>query len=347
MRIAFIADPKLPGGWYRGIGPMVALIKRGHEVRQLWRPDERMRAELVAGCDVLHVYRRHDDETLRIVRRAREMGIAIVYDNDDDMRAVPKGAPAHGEYSGFSGERAVREIRKIVEGCDLATSPSPVVAERLREYGASRVEVLENYVPDTVLATSAPSNGSRVVIGWVLGDEHKVDIWEMSIGETIGRLLDAYPQLEFSAIGIGVLLRRGVQLSHERYRRVSGVDFLDLPKKLAELDVGLAPMIDIPFNRARSNIKLKEYAALDRPWLASPVGPYAGLGEKQGGRLVAEDGWYDAIARLIEKPRERRKLTKRASAWGREQAISANAWRWEQLLAEAVERAAVRRRSAA
>ena len=40
-------------------------------------------------------------------------------------------------------------------------------------------------------------------------------------------------------------------------------------------------------NRARSNIKLKEYAAAGACWLASPIGPYVGLGEKQGGRLVA------------------------------------------------------------
>ena len=62
-------------------------------------------------------------------------------------------------------------------------------------------------------------------------------------------------------------------------------------------------------------MKLKEYAAAGVPWLASPIGPYAGLGEQQGGRLVADDRWYEELVRLIEKPRERRKLAKRGAKW--------------------------------
>jgi len=108
---------------------------------------------------------------------------------------------------------------------------------------------------------------------------------------------------------------------------------------LTEWDVGLAVIADIPFNRARSNVKLKEYAALGLPWLASPIGPYAGTGEKQGGRLVPDDGWYDALERLVLKPRERRKLAKRAAKWGREQTIGANVAVWEKALEGAVARA--------
>ena len=112
---------------------------------------------------------------------------------------------------------------------------------------------------------------------------------------------------------------------------VNRLDFFDLPPQLATYDIGLAPIADIPFNRARSNIKVKEYAALGRPWLASPVGPYATLGEREGGRLVPDDGWAAALGRLVDKPRERRKLAKRARKWGRAQAIE-NVEQWERAL---------------
>jgi glycosyltransferase involved in cell wall biosynthesis len=333
VRIAFIANPEAPGGWYRGIGPMLALNARGHDIVQVWRPNAGIRGELAAGCEVLHVYRAHEDEVVQLVRHAKQRGMAVVYDNDDDMRAVPRDNVNHRDYGGFAGERALRQIRRILQLADLAIAASEPIAERFREYGAAHVQVMENYVSDAALTASAPPNGDRVVAGWLAGSEHHLDVDRLPLAEAFGRALDACPQLVIETIGARIGLR------HERYRHVERVDFFDLPPKLAEWDVGLAPIADIPFNRARSNIKVKEYAALGRPWLASPVGPYAPLGEKQGGRLVPDDGWADALVRLAEKPRERRKLAKRARKWGREQAISANAGLWERALAQAVERA--------
>ena len=48
------------------------------------------------------------------------------------------------------------------------------------------------------------------------------------------------------------------------------------------------------------------------PWLASPVGPYEDLAEEQGGRLVEDDEWFEAIDELIRARRDRAKLAKRA-----------------------------------
>jgi hypothetical protein len=333
VRIAFIANPEAPGGWYRGIGPMLALAERGHQLVQVWRPQDGIRGDLVTDCDLLHVYRAHEDEVVQIVRNAKRRGIAVVYDNDDDMRAVPRDDPNHRDYGGFAGDRALRQIRRILQLSDLAIASSPPIAERFGEYGAAHVRTIENYVPDATLTASAPSKGGQVVAGWLAGTEHHLDIERLPLRDQLGRALDAHSRLVVETIGLSLRLR------HERYRHVRHVDFFDLPPALAQHDVGMAPIADIPFNRARSNIKVKEYAALGRAWLASPVGPYASLGEREGGRLVADDGWADALGRLVEKPRELRKLAKRARKWGRGQSVSANAGLWEDALTAAIERA--------
>lgn len=332
MRIAFIANPEAPGGWYRGIGPLLALGERGHDIVQMWEPQVGIRGELAAGHEVLYVYRAHEDEVLQIARAAKQAGMTLIYDNDDDMRAVPRNNQAAKDYRGFAGDRALRQIKRLLQMSDLAIASSEPIAERFREYGAEHVIVIENYCPDDALDASAPPNGSTVVAGWLAGNEHHVDIERMPLREQFERLLDAYPQLVIETVGCSM------GMSHERYRLVPHVDFFSLPRKLAQFDIGLAPIADIPFNHARSNIKVKEYAILGRPWLASPVGPYASLGEKQGGRLVHDHEWVDAIGRLVEKPRERRKLAKRARKWGREQAISANVKLWEEAIVAAVVR---------
>jgi hypothetical protein len=332
VRIAFIANPEAPGGWYRGIGPMLALAEKGHEICQVWRPGEGIRGELVAGYDVLHVYRAHEDGVVQIAQAAKQSGMTLIYDNDDDMRAVPRNNRAARDYKGFAGDRALRQIRRLVQAADLSIASSPAIAERFHEYGAQHVKVIENYCPDAALNATAPANGATVLAGWLAGNEHHVDIERMPLREQFERLLDAYPQLVIETVGCNMGMR------HERYRNDPHVDFFKLPAKLASFDIGLAPIADIPFNHARSNIKLKEYAILGRPWLASPVGPYTSLGEREGGRLVPDHGWVEALGRLLDKPRDRRKLAKHARKWGREQAISANIKLWEDAFVDAIVR---------
>jgi glycosyltransferase involved in cell wall biosynthesis len=334
MKIGFVAAPDAPGGWYRGIGPMLALHqRRGHEIRQLVVPREGIRPGLVPGCDVLHVYRWHEPEIIQLVRRAKELGIAVVYDNDDDMTAIPKESDNYRDYGALAGERARSQIAKLAQMADLVTVPTPLLVERYREYGAERVEVIENYVPDAALHASAPPNGQHVVFGWLAGSEHHLDVERLPLGEQLGRLLDAHEQLRIRMIGVSLRLR------HERYEHVPRVNFFDLPSAMAKLDVGMAPLADIPFNYGRSNIKVKEYAAVGKPWLASPVGPYAGLGERQGGRLVAADRWYEEVERLLLDVKARRKLAKRAAKWGRPQTVTAHVKRWEDALTAALRHA--------
>lgn len=333
MRIAFIANPMLPGGWYRGIGPMGELGERGHEIVQLWRDRDGIRARQIAGCDLLHVHREHSDDVLKVVRAAKELGMAVVYDNDDDMRAVPRNLVAYRGLSGFAGERVLRQLRRLLAQADVAIATSEQIAARFREYGATDVRQIENFVPNAVLDTTAPPNRDHVVMGWVAGTEHRVDVERLPLREALGRALDACPQLVVETIGISLGVR------HERYRHVPRLDFFDLHPAMAAWDVGLAPLADHAFNHARSNIKVKEYAALGKPWLASPIGPYAPLGEKHGGRLVPDERWTEEVVRLATKPRERRKLARNARKWGRTQSIAANIGLWEDALEQALARA--------
>jgi glycosyltransferase involved in cell wall biosynthesis len=168
-------------------------------------------------------------------------------------------------------------------------------------------------------------------IGWIAGGEHIIDIKSLPIVEVLQRLLDERPEVHVTSVGLRLPLR------NERYEHISRVSLAELSQQASEFDIAIAPLADNDFNRSRSNIKLKEYAAGGTPWLASPIGPYAQMGEQQGGRLVPDDGWYEALSRLIDKPRERRKLAKRAARWAKSDAISKHLTKWEEAFARAIE----------
>jgi len=321
MRIAYLVDPTSANGYYRGIGPMEALAARGHVVERVPRHDPRPAAAAVHGFDVLHVHRFVDPRVHELARAAKAAGTALVWDNDDDMGSVPKGSPAYRVAGGINWQRRLVAMRRIFRTADLVTSPSAVLTARLAELGAPRTAVVENFVPDKYPRAIAPPHDG-VVVGWIAGLEHQYDAERIPIRAALQRLLDERPDVRVVTIG----LRLG--LDSPRYESRKRIPLLELGNHAAGFDIAIAPIVDLDFNRSRSNVKLKEYAAAGVPWLASPVGPYAQMGERQGGRLVADDRWHDELVRLIERPRERAKLAKQGRRWGAEQTISKNAGQW-------------------
>jgi glycosyltransferase involved in cell wall biosynthesis len=65
----------------------------------------------------------------------------------------------------------------------------------------------------------------------------------------------------------------------------------------------LVPLLDSPFNRAKSWLKGIEYASLGVPFIASPLPEYRKLAELGAGVLAdTPQQWYEAIAMLFEDP---------------------------------------------
>jgi hypothetical protein len=172
-----------------------------------------------------------------------------------------------------------------------------------------------------------------VTVGWVAADEHAYDLEQLRVREALERLLARHAHVRVAAIGIAL------GLPADRCQHLRRVHYFDLAGHVAAWDVGIAPLADIPFNRARSDVKLKEYAAVGVPWLASPIGPYAGLGEKQGGRLVTDDRWYEELERLVTDERARRKLAKRGLKWGASKRVQTALPAWEAVVETALQRA--------
>jgi hypothetical protein len=114
-----------------------------------------------------------------------------------------------------------------------------------------------------------------MVIGWIAGVDHRADVARIEIADALRRLVTTHENVRIECIGGDLGLP-------ERYRHDGFVPFPELPRRIGGFDVGIAPLADLPGNRVRSDIKLKEYAASGVPWLASAVGPYLGLGEAEG-----------------------------------------------------------------
>lgn len=324
MRILAITEPTALNSNYRA-APLERLGERGHGVgfdisgATAFNP-------AYTQVDVLHIYRYHHDQIRRIARRAHDAGVAIVWDNDDDIVSMPSHRAG-----AMRSQRARSQMIEMIRCADVVTTTNQILAEQYEAWGAREVHVVANFIPDDFFREPRPSPGGRVVVGWTAAREHLDDFAALDLRATLLRLLDAHPEVVVESVGIDL------GLPADRYRCHGFIPYAELADKVVGFDVGIAPIVDNVFNRARSDVKVKEYAAIGVPWLASPAGPYLGLGERQGGRLVADGDWYEQLERLVTRPRDRRKLGGRGRKWVRDHTVGARIGEWERAMNRACE----------
>jgi glycosyltransferase involved in cell wall biosynthesis len=329
VRIAATYE-QLSGAFYRIASPLGAMERRGHEIVRPGPSGLIDRRELLS-CDVVLVFRCHDAASRKLLREAREHGVGIVWDVDDDMRNSPFGHREPGKR--HAGVRLRQQIYhdslNVARLADVVITSTDVLRELYESAGIENIEVIENYLPHGTNRRARKHPG--LVIGWVAGLEHTIDARAFAIADTLARIQHERRDVHVECIGVDLALA-------SRYTHTRLAPFEELPARMDGWDVGLAPIAETAFNAARSNIKVKEYAASGTPWLASSRGPYANLGEKQGGRLVDDDGWYQAIEALIGDRRARKRLARAGQSWAKGQTIDAVADRYEALLTVAASR---------
>jgi glycosyltransferase involved in cell wall biosynthesis len=333
VRLGAVYISEQINAFYRMYLPMMAMIERGHQVVEvLQERGTALPVEQLADCDLVHIHRlllTADDDDC--VARLKDAGAAVGFDDDDITEAAPD------ELGAFIAEgslpRAKRDFARLIArapAVDLVTTPSLHLAERFEAAGARNVHVIDNHLPGA-FSRVEPRGHDGLVVGWHAASEHRLDVEALGLRDVFLALLRAHRDLRVVTIGIDL------ELDHERYAREDYVAIAGLTQRLADFDIGIVPLADTPFNRGRSNVKAREYAAAGVPWLASPVGPYARLGRAEGGVLVGDDGWFDALDGLLRGRRERRKLAKHARAWAARETIWRMAGVWEDVFRNAID----------
>lgn len=332
MRITSLVPESTVPSIYRSLVPMQALAQRGHTVHV----EERNAIPEIGpllDVDLVHVMRLSHPVLLRLMRRLQQHGVAVAWDNDDERAALLREPTRARGQDGLAAQRYFSTMRGITRTADVVTTPSPGLAELHADVSGREVRLLPNALPPTFARPGRvmPHRGIRV--GFHAMPTHRDGFAALGLRELFEQLLERHGHVTVVAIGLDLELRS------RRYEHVPGVAYGALPQQLSTLDVGLAPLGPTAVEAARSDVKLKEYAAAGVPWLASATGPYLGLGEEQGGRLVHDGDWLAAIELLLGAADARRTLAQRGLRWAAAERIEAHVDAWEQTFEQAIEHA--------
>lgn len=334
MRIAVLVPDRDANPWYRALLPMEALGQlRGHTIAtaEVRGPEQIPDFEELATFDVVYIWRMYYLPLRRLARALQRRGVAVIWDNDVDMFAVPRSAPGYRFFGGLRGQREWREMQAMIRQVDAVTTTTPALADKYRAIGNGHVHVIENHLPGT-FPRAQVARLSRISVGWLTTNEHLDEVQRLRLGETLTRVLELRPNVDVVSVGISLPLRTS------RYREMHPRTLEERHELVSSLHVGLFPMGDTAYNRAESTLQVKEYAAFGVPWLASPVGAHAELGPEQGGWLVEDDAWEQVLTQLVTDVEVRDGLARAGHRWAQGQAIEHHVHEWEQALTETVER---------
>jgi hypothetical protein len=338
MKIGVLVKPTISNAIYRAIAPMVALRERGHEVVLVKRGDDgRFSPRQLVDCDVVHVYRGVGEPlVVKAVDDLRRRGIAITWDDDDDVRLIPPDAPGYkANYGGLNVQRRIGQQIAMTSKADVVTTTTQALADLFGKHFDGPTKVIESYLDSSQYARDVRRHDG-ITIGWVASLEHVTDVRMLDVTSMLRNVMARNEDVRVTTVGVKL------DLDPDRYIHVRRLHFSELSKFLAQLDIGIAPIADHPMSYARSNIKVKEYAGAGVPWVASARGSYTGLGTKEGGITVADDRWEQALLELAGSRLKRMRLRRKAESWGKSQHIKHHTQRWEAVMQMAVELAAQR-----
>ena len=287
-------------------------------VDRLWRPD--ITLPLMAAA----------------IAQARADGAAFVYSIDDNLLDLP------AERTDWPSAAHLAIVRHCLAEADGVLVSSQALAERLRPLTRGRIAVLPNALDERLLPRMArgtpPDQGPQgerpLTVGYMGTATHDDDL--AMVLPVLTELAALHPgRLSFQVIG-GARRRS----SREAWRAAGlPVRFLspwptdeEYPSFLpwfaahADWDIAIAPLVDTPFRRCKSDIKFLDYCALETAIVLSDVPPYAAtVRHGETGLLAANtpEAWLAALESLVADAALRARLGRAAGRYLREERVLA------------------------
>ncbi|MGD9608075.1 MAG: glycosyltransferase [Desulfovibrionaceae bacterium] len=317
-------DPNQACARLRVLEPARAL---GKAVRLLWGAvpqgqGHRVRHDILETADVVLIQRVFPfPGTAPLLETIFASGKPVVYDTDDDWTSLP----ASHTFFPDLGQR-LPLILDTARRAHLVTVSTPTLAAIFDALDVRHVRVVPNSLPEALWPPTPPPDRPVTAVGLAATPTHRDDlaVLEGALSGLAGRLGREARWVFFGCPPQKGLFPGSTVLP---FSQDYGAYAARLPR--LGLAIGLAPLADTPFNRAKSPIKWMEYAACGLAGVFADLPPYQGVVEQERtGLLVGPDpkDWCQAVERLVRDAALRKRLAHQAwEAVSREHLLSARA----------------------
>lgn len=227
----------------------------------------RLKQDVMREAGVLIINNLCDADLLPVIRERKAAGKLTVYELCDDLDDIPPSNPIRGFYS---QSKNLLLIKRLANYCDAVQFSSHELQGKFGYLNAVSA-VFPNQMLE--IPSERKENPSGMVsVGWGGSLGHFQDMkniagplmeWIMKRGDVRLHLMCAAP--------IRALFDK---LPPDKIFWSEPGSLQDYYGFVSQLDIGLAPLEDISFNRSRSDVKFLEYAANSVVPVVQSMGPY-------------------------------------------------------------------------
>lgn len=314
-------------GYHRFYLPWKHLTANSRHVFGIPAPGQRLPQPTVADVadmDVLVMQRPAHPQGMRQVDRLSGH-VAIVAETDDDM--ITTETSNLGVFA--CDPRAAESVRYCLRRADMVTVSTPYLAELYAPFNGN-IRVLPNCVKAELLDMPRKRR-DRVTVGWQGGSSHLVDM--CMIQDELRDVLAAHPGVDMHWVGVDFSPLQWIRNPglRERCRFTSWFDDVGDYYRAVDFDIAIAPLADVPFNKAKSHLKALDAAARGIPVIAQDMEPYREfVRDGETGYLVRTgEEWVKRLTELIHDEAAREEMGAAARKVAARYTMQGN-WRlWE------------------
>ena len=336
MKITF-AVPESGCAYWRAKQPCNMIKKQGLADVQIFnnqKTHEEM-DELLQWGDVIVLQSSMGVDMVAMVARLKKEGKTVVGDYDDLSFSLSPFNPAyktmgtknvkveHGEEEGYIWKDGVdgfslnanllryRSLQDILKMFNMITTTGNYIKNVYGEYNPN-ISILPNSIDFNLFQPFPKKDNKQVRIGWTPSDSHYSEIW--MVKRVMRRLFKKYGN-KIKFVVLGSLFELDKEFNGDEMERSAFIGLDTYPLKLAalDLDIGICPLDDNEFNRAKSPLKWSEYSAMKIPSVVSRLEAYACVDDGVTGLVAGtEDEFYEKLCELVESKELRNKITQNA-----------------------------------
>jgi hypothetical protein len=297
--IAHIPDKNDATSFYRGVGPLSHLTKNNSQISVTYK-DAFSWSELM-GYHVLFIQRPCTPTHEQLIIYAKQMGLNIWIDYDDDLLSVPESNPAYAIYASQETQGAIKGALNLA---DLVTVSTENLKQSFKEHSGNIV-VVNNAVnldvlPNRDIKGLLDKSGSRFI--WRGSQTHQRDV--MSVEDDLIKFLNNHDStIEFIGDKFWNITDK---MSADRFKYTNPMDIMSYMNYIhaSKAKCFIVPLQDNSFNRSKSNITWLEATMSGMLTIA----PYMEEWNKPG-ILKYDTGetFYDCMERASKMPDSEKK----------------------------------------